>query len=340
MHRCLQLAEMAKGQVNPNPMVGAVVVHNNKIIGEGYHRAYGGPHAEVNAIDSVKNTEFLKDSTLFVNLEPCCHWGKTPPCTELIIKSGIRNVIIGSLDPNPLVAGKGVKLLEDAGVTVISGILEPECLNLNQQFFEQFKTKENARFILKWAQSEDGFIGKENYASLEERELSNALVKRYVHKLRSETDAIMVGTNTVLTDDPFLDNRFWFGKTPVAVIIDRTLKIPLNSNLFKVDRKVIILNEIKDETLGNICYVKIDFSDDRSFWLTTNSKLPELGISSVLLEGGSKTLQSFLNSKLPCEIICIKTNKIWKDGIKAPVLTVSPMDRFYLGDDLIELYSI
>ena len=339
IHRCLQLAELAKGAVYPNPMVGSVIVQNGKIIGEGFHQKYGGPHAEVNAIDSVKNKELLKNSTLYVNLEPCCHWGKTPPCTELIIKSGIRNVVIGSLDPNPLVAGKGVKLLVEAGIKVTSGILEQECLNLNHCFFEQFKSYKTVKFILKWAESEDGFIGKQSYSSSEEKELSNGLVKRFVHKIRSETDAIMVGTNTALIDDPILDNRFWFGKLPIAVIIDRTLKIPLSSNFFKPERKVIIFNATKDETIGNIVYAKINFNDEVAFWQTISNRLLEMEIFSVLLEGGRKTIQSFLNSKLPCDIIRISTHKIWTKGINAPVLTLEVKDRFYLSNNLVELYS-
>lgn len=321
-------------------MVGSVIVYKDKIIGEGFHKNYGGPHAEVNAVNSVKNKELLKDSTIYVNLEPCCHWGKTPPCTQLIIDSGIKKVVIGSLDPNPLVAGKGIALLKEAGIEVISGILEEECLNMNTLFFEQFNSKKTVKFILKWAESEDGFMGKLKYNSLEERELSNALVKRFVHKLRSETDAIMVGTNTALIDNPFLDNRYWFGKTPIAVVIDRNLKIPLSSNLFKPDRKVIIFNEEKDETIDKVIYKKINFSDEASFWESISNKLLELGITSILLEGGSKTLQSFLDSKLACDIVRIHTRKIWKDGIKAPLLNAKVADHFVLGDNLVEIFSI
>lgn len=340
IHRCLHLAKLASGKVHPNPMVGSVIVYNDKIIGEGFHENYGGPHAEVNAVNSVKNKELLKESTLYVNLEPCCHWGKTPPCTQLIIDSGIKKVVIGSLDPNPLVAGKGIALLHEAGIEVISGISEEECLNLNVSFFEQFKPNKAVKFILKWAESADGFMGKVNYNSLEERKLSNSLVKRFVHKLRSETDAIMVGTNTALIDNPILDNRYWFGKLPTAIVIDKNLKIPLNYNLFKPDRKVIIFNEEKDETIDNLIYKKISFSDASSFWERISNKLLELGITSVLLEGGSKTIQSFLHSKLPCDIIRIKTKKIWKEGIEAPMLYTKANDSFNLGNNLVELYFI
>jgi diaminohydroxyphosphoribosylaminopyrimidine deaminase/5-amino-6-(5-phosphoribosylamino)uracil reductase len=319
-------------------MVGSVIVYENKIIGEGFHQKYGEAHAEVNAIRSVKDKELLKESTLYVNLEPCCHWGKTPPCAELIIKSGIKNVVIGSLDPNPLVAGKGVKLLQEAGVNVISGILEQDCKDLNQLFFEQFPTNKTVKFILKWAESADGFMGKEKYNSPEERELSNKLTKRFVHKLRSETDAIMVGTNTVLIDNPILDNRYWFGKLPIAIIIDRNLKIPLSSNLFKPLRNVIIFNELKNETIGNIIYCKMDFENKGTFWQTVNTELLEIGITSVLLEGGSKILKSFINSKLTCKIVRIKTNKIWNYGIKAPIFNFKLKESFRLSDNLVELF--
>jgi diaminohydroxyphosphoribosylaminopyrimidine deaminase / 5-amino-6-(5-phosphoribosylamino)uracil reductase len=341
MQRCLQLAERAKGMVFPNPMVGAVVVYDNKIIGEGYHQQYGGPHAEVNAINSVKNKELLKESTIYVNLEPCCHWGKTPPCSQLIIDSGIKKVIVGNVDPNPVVAGKGLKLLEEAGITVVSGILEQECLNLNLSFIKQFKhSNKTLKFILKWAQSADGFMGKEFYNSAEERELSNDLVKRFVHKLRSETQAIMIGTNTALTDNPLLDNRFWYGQAPIAVLIDKTLKIPLTHNLFKPDRKVVLFNTIKDETFGYITYIKINFDTTQFFWNTIAAKLNELGIHSVLLEGGSKTIQSFIDSGLPCDIIRISTLDIWKNGIKAPIINLNPTYKFNLEDNLVELFTI
>ena len=249
------------------------MVYNDKIIGEGFHQKYGSPHAEVNAIKSVKNKDLLSDSTLYINLEPCCHWGKTPPCTQLIIESDIKKVVIGSLDPNPLVAGKGVNLLEDAGIMVTSGILEKECLNLNFQFFDQFHAgKKKVKFLLKWAESSDGFIGKEKYGSADERKLSNSLVKRFVHKLRTQNDAVMIGTKTALTDNPVLDNRFWYGKIPMAIVIDRNLKVPLTSDFFKPNRKVIILNANKDEVNGHIIYLKINFKEEENFWQSINDK--------------------------------------------------------------------
>ncbi len=338
LHRCLQLAELAKGQVHPNPMVGAVVVCNDKIIGEGYHQIFGWPHAEVNAINSVKNKGLLKNSTLYVNLEPCCHWGKTPPCTNLIIESGIKKVVIGCLDLNPLVAGKGVKILEDAEIIVTTKVLEDKSLKLNEDFFEQFKPNKIVKFILKWAESSDGFMGKQIYNSPEERELSNGLVKRFVHKIRSDVDAIMIGTNAALIDNPLLDNRYWNGKLPKAILIDKTLKIPLTSNVFKPARTVVILNETKEETSGNVIYKKIDFNVTNDlFWQTIQDIFTELEIRSVLLEGGSTTLQSFINSKLTCKIIRIKTTKIWNDGIKAPLVNIKVKESFQLGDNLIEM---
>jgi len=340
MSRCLQLASLGRGNVHPNPMVGSVIAHDGKIIGEGYHQIYGGPHAEVMAINSVTNMEFLTGSTLYVNLEPCCHWGKTPPCTDLIIKSGIKKVVIGSLDKNPLVAGKGVEILENTGVEVISRVLEKDCLILNESFFSVIGGgKDYVKFIVKWAESADGFMGKPEYANQKEKELSNTLVKRWVHKIRSETDAILVGTNTAMIDDPLLDNRHWMGKIPTAVILDKALKIPSTANLFKPERRVIIFNELKDNLdEKNVRFIKLDFNtDDKLFWKNIEEELIRNNIYSALLEGGSQTIQSFFRSGIGCEVIRIKTNKIWANGIKAPELDLPVIDRFYLGNDLVEM---
>jgi len=338
MHRCLYLANLAKNEVFPNPMVGSLLVHENKIIGEGYHQFFGGPHAEVNAISSVKDTALLADSTLYVNLEPCCHWGKTPPCTDLITRSGIKKVVIGCLDPNPNVAGKGVEKLKEAGIEVITDVLLKDCLNLNQRFFEHISHPQKVKFVLKWAESNDGFIGKSEYGSAAEREISNAIAKRWVHKLRSEVDAIMIGTRTAIADDPLLNNRYWFGDSPDIILLDKELKIPKTAQLFKSDSKICIFNQIKEETTGNCVYLKIDFKQDSiNFWQQINDKLASNGIFSVLLEGGAITLQSFLESELEADIYRIKSNKKIEHGIKAPITHLKSFDSFKLGTNTVDI---
>jgi diaminohydroxyphosphoribosylaminopyrimidine deaminase/5-amino-6-(5-phosphoribosylamino)uracil reductase len=339
MKRCLQLA--GKAQVFPNPMVGAVVVYQDKIIGEGFHENYGGPHAEVNAVNKVTNPELLSEATLYVSLEPCCHFGKTPPCTNLIIQSGIKTVVVGCLDPNPLVAGKGVEILRNHGITVVVGILEDECKALNYLFFESVKAvKPMVHFILKWAESADGFMGKHIYQNPEERELSNPLVKRFVHKLRSNQSAILIGTNTAKIDNPLLDARFWSGNAPIAVLIDKELKISTQSSLFLKARKVLVLNALKTEITHNIHYQKISFTEDHSqFWNEVEKCLVDKGIYTVLIEGGSHTIQSFLNGGLKSEIYRIKTSKIWNDGVKAPEINKPMHDKFSLGNNEVEFSS-
>jgi len=338
MHRCLYLAKLAKNEVFPNPMVGSILVNENIIVGEGYHQKYGGPHAEVNAISNVKDINLLPQSTLYVNLEPCCHWGKTPPCTDLIIRSGIKKVVIGCLDPNPNVAGKGVKKLKEAGIEVITDVLLKECLNLNQHFFEHISQAQKVSFILKWAESSDGFIGKSEYRSIEERIISNSFAKRCVHKLRSEVDAIMVGTRTAILDDPLLNNRNWFGGSPKIIILDKVLKVPQTAQLFKSDTKIFILNQLKEEKIGNRIYLKINFEQDSiNFWQKINDILASNGIFSVLLEGGAFTLQSFLESKLEADIYRIKSDKVFENGIKAPTTPLQHIDSFELGNNTVQL---
>ena len=222
MHRALELARNGAGKVSPNPMVGCVIVHNGTIIGEGWHQQFGGPHAEPNAIAAVNNQELLKDATLYVTLEPCAHFGKTPPCAHLIIEKQIPRVVVCNLDPNPLVAGKGIKLLKDAGIEVKTGILAQEGAFLNRRFFTYINHK-RPFIILKWAETADGFVARENYDS---KWISNALSRKLVHKWRTEEDAILVGKNTALYDNPQLTSRDWEGKNPISVK-SKTSKLPL-----------------------------------------------------------------------------------------------------------------
>ncbi|MCL1868024.1 MAG: bifunctional diaminohydroxyphosphoribosylaminopyrimidine deaminase/5-amino-6-(5-phosphoribosylamino)uracil reductase RibD [Paludibacter sp.] len=340
--RCLQLAACGVGFVAPNPMVGAVLVCDGKIIGEGYHHAYGQPHAEVNAIAEVKaqNAELLSKSTLYVNLEPCAHYGKTPPCAELIISSGISKVVIGNIDPNPKVAGKGVKMLQNAGIEVITGVLENECRELNKRFFT-FIEKKRPYIFLKWAQTADGFLDKKRTnASEPPLVISNELTKLLTHKIRTENQAIMVGTNTALLDNPKLSARRWEGKNPVRLVIDAHRRIPENFNIFDGTQPTIIFTE-KTNNLhkNNVDFVNIDFSKNIINNLLT--AIYQQNIHSVLVEGGQMLLQSFIQSGLwdyaQMEIAPFTIGS----GIAAPALAKLPTkETDYNGHRVLEFENI
>ncbi len=288
MRRCFSLARKGMGRVSPNPMVGCVIVKDGKIIGEGYHRKHGEAHAEVNAIESVKNKDLLKGSTLLVNLEPCSHYGKTPPCAERIIKEEIAEVIICNIDPNPLVSGRGINMLKNAGINVECGILQEEGYDLNARFFT-FHTRKRPYIILKWAQTSDGFI--DGNFSMPIR-ISNDISKTCVHKLRAEEDAIMVGKNTALKDDPKLGCRRYEGKAPLRIAIDRNLEIPTYYNFYDNAQPTAIFNAHKDDGVR----VKIDFNEDIIpqilDWLYENK------IQSLIVEGGKFTLEQFIERGL------------------------------------------
>lgn len=319
MYRCLQLATKGKGAVSPNPMVGAVVVHNNKIIGEGYHRQYGEAHAEVNAIASVKDKSLLKDSTLYVSLEPCSHYGKTPPCAKLIIDSGIPNVIVGCLDPYPKVSGRGIRMLKEAGVNTTVGILEKECIQLNKEF-NCVQQKGKPYIYLKWAQSKDGFIDKiRDSHKVTPSSISNDFTKILVHKLRSEVDAIMIGTNTAILDNPSLTTRLWYGKSPIRIILDRQLKIDLNHRIFDQSTPTLIFTE-KDKgnhTLTNVEFIKTDFNNNSLFQFLFKT-LATRGINSIMIEGGAKLLQSVIDERLWDEAVVEISDNNFREGVEAP----------------------
>ncbi len=330
MNRCLQLAELGAGYVAPNPLVGAVLVYENKIIGEGYHEKYGQPHAEVNCIASVeeKNKSLIPLSTLYVSLEPCTHFGKTPPCTDLIIKNRIPSVIIGCSDPFKEVDGRGIEKLKAAGVKVETGILEKQCRALNKRFFT-FHTKQRPYVILKWAQTADGFIaalnpsqvggGTTEHSQTSRLQISNEYSNRLVHKWRSEEASILVGTNTALMDDPELNTRLWNGKSPIRLIIDMNLRLPGSLKIFDRKEQTIVFNKIKNEEQPNLQFCKIDETKIISQILET---LYKLKIQSVLVEGGSSLLQSFINEDLWDEArVIINEKRIIGDGLKAPILS-------------------
>lgn len=317
MLRCIELAKKGIPDASPNPTVGAVIIYNGKIIGEGYHRKCGGPHAEVNAVNSVKDKSLLSESTIYVTLEPCSHYGKTPPCADMLIRNKLKRVVIGCIDPFSKVHGNGIKKLKDAGIDVTIGVCESECRELIKKF-TTFHTNKRPYIILKWAQSSDGFIDKLR-TSGEPIIISNPFTQILVHKMRSECDAIMIGTNTALLDNPSLTTRKWAGNNPVRIVFDRSLRLPRNLKIFDNTAKTIIFTEKNVQNSNdNIEYVKINPEEDILY--TSMKKLYEKNIQSLLVEGGAKLLQSFINNGLWDETI-IETGKITiKNGVKAPIL--------------------
>ena len=313
MSRCLQLAKLGAGNVAPNPMVGSVLVYEDKIIGEGFHKKYGEAHAEVNCINSVsdENKSFIEKSTMYVSLEPCSHFGKTPPCSNLIIKEKIKKVVIGCRDIFEKVDGKGIERLRNAGVEVVTGVLENESKDLNKRFFT-FHRQKRPYIILKWAQSANGKIGYDN----ERVFISNNYSNRLVHKWRSEEAAILVGKNTVLKDDPVLTTRLWRGKNPLRIVIDPKLELPASSKVFNEEAKTIIYNLLKNASEGNLQYIQLEQED---FLQRLLSSLYENDIQSVLIEGGPKTLQVFIDQNLWDEARVISNSEmVIEEGINAP----------------------
>lgn len=322
MYRCLQLASYGISHVAPNPMVGAVLVHNNIIIGEGYHQRYGEAHAEPNAINSVINKELLTQATLYVNLEPCSHFGLTPPCADLIVKSQIPRVVIGTLDPNPKVAGRGVEILKNAGIEVVVGVAEEECRELNKRFFI-FQEQKRPYILLKWAQTSDGFIDKTRTdVSEPPLAISNPITRQLTHKIRSENQAILVGTTTVLLDNPSLTVRNWSGKSPIRVAIDRKGKIPSDFHILDGSIPTLIFTEIEKKNKKNVQYINIDFATS-----VLPSLLMELfnqNINSVLVEGGAQLLKCFIEMGLWDEVNVEVSNQRIEQGVAAPVIGVQP----------------
>jgi diaminohydroxyphosphoribosylaminopyrimidine deaminase/5-amino-6-(5-phosphoribosylamino)uracil reductase len=313
MQRCLQLAKLGAGQVAPNPMVGAVLVHKGRIIGEGYHRLYGFAHAEVNCVQSVKQEDIglIPASTMYVSLEPCAHHGKTPPCANLIVAQGIKKVVIGCVDTFSKVAGKGIEILKEAGIEVSIGILEQECRELNSRFFT-FHEKKRPYIILKWAQSPAGYLSSEDGKPVR---ISNAFSDRLVHRWRSEEMSIMVGTNTAFTDNPRLNNRLWTGKDPIRLVIDRTLKIPRRNHLWDGSTPTLFFTE---QVSSGKETVQVDFQQPLLPQLMQH--LHERNIQSVLVEGGANLLNQFITAGLWDEARVITGTKLFPGGLAAPVL--------------------
>ncbi len=330
--RCIELANKACGKTYPNPLVGSVIVHNGKIIGEGYHKMAGEPHAEINAINSVKNPELLKDSTIYVSLEPCSHFGKTPPCANKIIEIGFKKVVIGTLDSHDKVNGKGKKLIENAGIEVISGILDEECKELNKRFFT-FHQKKRPFIVLKWAESGDGFMDK-NFKPFQ---IGNPLTKQFVHQLRSEEHAILVGTNTALHDNPSLTTREIVGRNPVRILIDFDLKIPRDFNIYNDQAETLVFNSLKESDEGKFKFIKIN---RENFLENLMKKLHEQQIQSVLVEGGRYTLQQFINSEIWDEAIIIKDENLYLgNGTHAPDFPAKSYKTEIFRNNIVKFYK-
>ncbi len=320
MSRCIELAKLGAGSTAPNPMVGSVIVHNGKIIGEGYHQKHGGPHAEVNAINSVANPALLSGSTIYVTLEPCAHFGLTPPCSDLIVSHRIPRVVIGTIDPFAEVAGRGIEKLERGGVDVTLGVLESECRELNRRFFT-FHEKKRPYIILKWAQTPDGFIDIDRTEKEfgEPTWITGDLALRLVHKIRSQESAILVGRKTAEKDNPSLTVRHWSGENPTRLVLDRELQLPQSLNLFDQTEKTVVFNSVKTETENNIEFKTIDFN--KNIVPQILDELYKLNIQSVIVEGGKQLIESFIDTGIWDEIHLFTGNKFFYSGVKAPTVS-------------------
>lgn len=315
--RCIEIAKNGLGTTAPNPMVGCVIVHNQKIIGEGFTSPYGGAHAEVNAINSVKDTSLLKEVTLYVTLEPCSHYGKTPPCSNLIIDYGIKNVVIGCIDDNEKVAGKGIAKLRDAGCKVIVGVLEEDCKEHHKRFFT-FHNKQRPYIILKWAETSDGFIAPTYKKEKQPVWITNQYSRQLVHKWRAEEQAILVGTNTVLEDNPSLTTRDWKEKNPIRIVLDKNENLSKDCKVFDDKAETIL---IKETSAKNICIA-----------------LFEANINSVIIEGGAKTLKLFIDSGLWDEARVFTGKSTFKNGITAPKIDAKLIGEEQILDDILKIY--
>lgn len=332
INRCIQLAKKALGNTYPNPIVGAVIVHNDMIIGEGYHQKAGEPHAEINAINSVENKQLFPESTIYVSLEPCAHFGKTPPCALKLKELGFKKVVIGCRDSHRKVNGKGIEILKNAGIDVVSGILEEECRALNKRFF-CFHEKKRPYIILKWAQSANGFLDK----NFQPTAIGNSLTKQFVHQFRSDENAILVGTNTALVDNPSLTVREVSGKNPVRILIDFDLKVPRNFKILNDESPTLLFNCFKNEEIHNLKFIKIE---KENFLDNLMQKLYEEQIQSIIIEGGSYTLQKFIDENLWDEAIIIKNEELQIDnGTKVPNFSGLLQESKKFRECYIEFYK-
>ena len=322
--RCIEIAENGLGFTRPNPMVGCVIVHNNLIIGEGFTSAYGGNHAEVNAIESVLDTSLFKKSTLYVTLEPCSHFGKTPPCANLIVKHKIPKVVIGTLDTHSKVSGKGIEILRTGGCDVTIGVLENECKHHHRRFFT-FHNKKRPYIILKWAETQDGFIAPKTKDTHQPIWITNEISRQLVHKWRAQEHSILVGTNTVLEDNPSLTVRDWAGQNPIRIVLDRDFKLEKDSNVFNKESETLVISNHD-----------IDFEGEIASQICT--LLHKKDIQSIIIEGGAKTLQTFIDENLWDEARVFKGKMEFQTGIKAPKLSGRLISESLITDDQLNIY--
>jgi diaminohydroxyphosphoribosylaminopyrimidine deaminase/5-amino-6-(5-phosphoribosylamino)uracil reductase len=335
--RCLQIAKNGLFTARPNPSVGAVIVVDDVIVGEGFTSKYGGNHAEVNAIASVRDKSILNGATIYVTLEPCSHFGKTPPCSDLIIKHNLKRVVIGCVDTNNLVAGKGIERLQNANIDVKVGVLEKECLEHHKRFFT-FQNQKRPFIILKWAETQDGFIAPLSKETNRPVWISNSYSKQLVHKWRAKEQAILVGTNTVLADNPKLDVRNWFGESPVRVVLDNNLRIPEEASVFKARGNVIVFygNGETPQNEKNIVYEKIDFTKGVASQIC--AVLQKHNIQSLIVEGGTKLLQTFIDENLWDEAKVFIGNSKFSEGVTSPVLNGNLKKEYNIKGDTLKIY--
>ena len=333
--RCLEISKQGIGTTRPNPSVGAVLVVDDKIIGEGFTSPYGGNHAEVNAISSVKNDEDLKKATIYVTLEPCSHYGKTPPCADLIVKSGIKKVVIGCLDVNEIVAGRGIERLQNEGCEVVVGVLEKECKAHHKRFFT-FHSKKRPYIILKWAQTQDGFIAPKNRVKQAPVWITQKVSRQLVHKWRGEEHSILVGTTTILDDNPSLDVRSWRGENPLRIVIDKDLKIPKDLKVYDDSVKTILINQKVTTSNENLFFEKINFSKPIAHQIC--QVLFKHKVQSLIVEGGTKTIQTFTDENLWDEARVFSGLVKFNEGTKAPKLDVPFLNEENLMGDSLKTY--
>lgn len=339
MRRCLELARLGIGLVSPNPMVGAVVVNEGRIIAENYHRKFGGPHAEALVVEEVLSRYgehargVFQQATMYVSLEPCAHHGKTPPCAKLLAEYGIARVVIACRDPFDKVNGEGIRILQEAGVEVIEGVLAEEALWLNRRFTTRI-THKRPYIILKWAQTADGYMAS---ADGVQRWITGAIAKQLVHRWRSEEDAVLVGTKTALVDNPQLTVRAWQGRNPKRILIDKHLVVPADAHLLDGGTETIVFNASRSDWIGNTKYIALENMD----WYLPQKiayQLYLMDIQSLIVEGGRKTLELFINAGLWDEAWVLTSRDVWGSGTAAPVIHAAMADSQVIGSDRWDIY--
>ncbi len=331
MQRALKLAENGQGAVSPNPMVGCIIVHNGLIIGEGWHQKFGGAHAEVNAINSVDNKKLLKEAIVYVTLEPCSYYGKTPACSDLLIQLKVKKVVVAALDPNPKVSGNGIKALKNAGIEVESGVLEKKSIELNQRFFIN-QELHRPYVILKWAQTKNGFVARKNYDS---KWISNEFSRQRVHQWRAEEDAILVGKNTAQYDNPSLTVRDWEGSNPLRVVLDRNLELSTHLNLFNGEVHTLVYNTKESKICKKYEHIKLA---KENFLTQVLKDLYHRNIGSIIIEGGSKVLRTFVQLGLWDEARVFTSNQEFEEGIEAPQMKETIEKQEQVEGDKLTFY--